>query len=128
MGEVLRGPLRIAYVATATGAGGDIAASIRPPAGEIWDVHLVRGGHNGAAGLTCVWYFQDVIGAVLFNCGGGATQPRSFHTDVGGVAGGPIRLHNGTYLTFQVNAIAGALVVGVTAVYERIVGAALAGA
>lgn len=127
MAEDLRGPLRVTTVAVATGVGGDIAASLRPPPGEMWDVYLARGAHNGAAGLACFWYFQDVIGPVLLNCGGGTAQPRSFNTDVGQFAG-PLRLYYGTYLTFQVNGIAAALAVGISAVYERIVGAAMGGA
>ena len=125
--DELRGPLRTINITQATGAGGDVSALLRPPQGELWDVYIARGGHDGAGGLTCAWYMLDTIGPVTASVGGGAAQPRSFYTDVGAPMM-PLRLHYNCYLAFQVTAIAAAKVVGIIAVIERIVGVDVQGA
>jgi hypothetical protein len=123
----LRGPLRALNFTTNSGAGGDTTATARPPAGEVWDVYAAIAGHDGAAGLTCSWFHQDSIGPLVTNVGGGAAQPRKFYADCGAPLV-PWRLNHGSYISFQVLALAGAKTVGITVIVERIVGADIQGA
>jgi hypothetical protein len=127
MAELMRGPLRALNFTTGSGAGGDTTATLRPPVGEVWDVYIAIGGHDGAAGLTCAWYHLDTIGPITTNCGGGAAQPRKFYADAGSPLV-PLRINHESYLAFQVLAIAAAKTVGVTGIVERIVGADIQGA
>jgi hypothetical protein len=122
-----RGPLRAMEVVVATGAGGDISATFRPPVGEVWDVYCLKGYHTGAAGLACQWYVVDALAPSPLLMGGGGSQPRAFFSDVQSCGGGLLRLYNDCYITFQVVGIAGALTVTGQLLYERITGILMQG-
>lgn len=121
MSGELRGPLRILGATANSGAGGDTSAVLRPPEGEVWDILMAKGSHNGAAGLTCQWYFTDTIGGLAEMMGQGATQPRLMNTDCG-VSRIPLRLNHNLFISFQVLACGAGVTVAVAAILERITG------
>ena len=126
MADLLRGPLRVLGFSQSSGAGGDTVAYLRPPQGEIWDLYMARGSHDGAAGLQCDWYFVDSIGPMQVTMGGGTAQPRLLNTDTGNHY--PLRLRYGCYIAFQVLGMAASKTVTVYAVLERIKGITTQGA
>lgn len=121
MSEVLRGPLRAHDLTQASGAGGDITLSIRPPAGEVWDLFHLRCTHDDAAGLTVQWRGIDTAGGENCLLSQGTSVPRYLFTDLAGCKGG-LRINNDCYIGFKVNGMAGAKTISANVLYERITG------
>jgi len=118
--EAVRGPLRVIELTQASGAGGLITCTVRPPAGEVWDIYSGWASHDDAAGLTVEWFIYDTIGPILASIYIGATVPQRLYQYV--VVPAPFRINRECYLGFRVTGMAGAKTITVRLMVERITG------